>query len=64
MAGLFVVAHRRPRSRDAVPLKPDHGGDRPADDYDDVGEGNEEEDVAHGVRSLQRAAHSCGVLQR
>ena len=32
------------------PLKPDHGGDRPADDYEDVGEANEEEDLAHGVR--------------
>jgi hypothetical protein len=57
MAGLFVVG--RPEVAGRGPLQPDHGSDRPANDYEDVGEGNEEEkDVAHGVRSLQRAAHA------
>jgi hypothetical protein len=56
MAGLFVVARRRPEVAGRGRLKPDHGGDHPANDYEDVGEGNEEEDVAHGVRSLQKGS--------
>jgi hypothetical protein len=59
MAGLFVVVECTVCPEAAGrPLKPDHGGDRPANDHEDVGEDNEEEDVAHGVRCLQRAGHA------